>query len=248
MTSSVVSECSIAASKAPRYWAILPAAGKGSRFSSSRPKQYLSFLNKTVMQHSVDRICQLPIAGCVLAISPDDCTGKTLHFAQPELLHWVNGGAERMDSVLGAMHYLQQYARAQDWVLVHDVARPCILASDLQRLLDSLSQDHVGGILAVPVRDTLKRAHAGQVIETVARDHLWQCQTPQMFRFGLLLEALQQVKVQQHLVTDEAGAIEQLGLPVKLVSGSSTNIKITYPEDLALAAAIIQAQQTAPLA
>lgn len=225
-----------------RYWAILPAAGSGSRFGSETPKQYLKLFNKTVMQHSVDRICQLPIEGCVLATSANDTTAQSLSFAQPDLLHWVTGGAERMDSVLAAMQYLQQYASAEDWVLVHDVARPCILANDLQHLLDELKEDAVGGLLAVPVRDTLKRGNAGQVVETVPRDHLWQCQTPQMFRFGLLLKALQQAKVQQQLVTDEAGAIEQLGLPVKLVSGSSTNIKITYPEDLGLAAAILKAQ------
>lgn len=225
-----------------RYWAILPAAGSGSRFASTTPKQYLTLINKTVMQHSVDRICQLPVQGCVLAISAHDQTAKTLSFAKPALLHWVTGGAERMDSVLAAMQYLQQFATAQDWVLVHDVARPCILANDLQHLLDELKEDVVGGLLAVPVRDTLKRGNAGQVVETVPRDHLWQCQTPQMFRFGLLLDALQQAKTKQQLVTDEAGAIEQLGLPVKLVNGSSTNIKITYPEDLGLAAAILKAQ------
>ncbi|WP_026470411.1 2-C-methyl-D-erythritol 4-phosphate cytidylyltransferase [Alkanindiges illinoisensis] len=225
-----------------QYWAILPAAGSGSRFASSIPKQYLTLINKTVIQHSVDRICQLPLQGCVLAISAHDQTAKTLTFAKPALLHWVTGGAERMDSVLAAMQYLQQFATAQDWVLVHDVARPCILANDLQHLLDELKEDAVGGLLAVPVRDTLKRGNAGQVVETVPRDHLWQCQTPQMFRFGLLLDALQQAKTQQQLVTDEAGAIEQFGLPVKLVNGSSTNIKITYPEDLGLAAAILKAQ------
>ena len=225
-----------------RYWAILPAAGSGSRFASTTPKQYLTLINKTVMQHSVDRICQLPVQGCVLAISAHDETAKTLSFAKPALLHWVTGGAERMDSVLAAMQYLQQFATAQDWVLVHDVARPCILANDLQHLLDELKEDTVGGLLAVPVRDTLKRGNAGQVVETVSRDHLWQCQTPQMFRFGLLLDALQQAKTKQQLVTDEAGAIEQLGLPVTLVNGSSTNIKITYPEDLGLAAAILKAQ------
>lgn len=230
-------------SHTPKYWAILPAAGSGSRFASSIPKQYLTLLDKTVMQHSVDRICQLPIEGCVLAISAGDQTARTLHFVRPALLHWVTGGAERMDSVLAAMQYLQQFASEQDWVLVHDVARPCILATDLKHLLDSLRHDAIGGLLAVPVRDTLKRGHAGQVVETVPRDHLWQCQTPQMFRFGVLLKALQQARAQQQLVTDEAGAIEQLGLPVKLVNGSSTNIKITYPEDLGLAAAILKAQE-----
>lgn len=224
-----------------KYWAILPAAGSGTRFASTTPKQYLTLLDKTVMQHSVDRICQLDIQGCVVALSDDDTTAKSLKFATPDLVHWVTGGAERMDSVLAALEYLQDFAQDLDWVLVHDVARPCILNSDLQRLIAELADDEVGGLLAVPVRDTLKLASQQQVIKTVPRDHLWQCQTPQMFRFGVLKHAMQQAKANQQLVTDEASAIELLNLNVKLVAGSSSNIKITYPEDLALAAAIMQA-------
>lgn len=196
------------------------------------------------MQHSVERICQLPLAGCVLALHADDHTAKSLSFSQPKLLHWVTGGSERMDSVLAALHYLAAYADQDDWVLVHDVARPCVLATDLQQLLQQLAYDPVGGLLAVPVRDTLKLAHQQQVVKTVPRDQLWQCQTPQMFRFGILLRALEQAKAHQQLMTDEASAIELLGLPVKLVNGSSSNIKITYPDDLSLAAAILQSQQT----
>lgn len=196
------------------------------------------------MQHSVERLCQLPVAGCVLALHADDQTAKSLSFSQPQLLHWVTGGGERMDSVLAALHYLSAYADSDDWVLVHDVARPCILATDLQRLLQQLAQETVGGLLAVPVRDTLKLAHQQQVVKTVPRDHLWQCQTPQMFRFGILLKALELAKAQQQLVTDEASAVELLGLPIKLVNGSSSNIKITYPDDLTLAAAILQSQHT----
>ncbi len=226
-----------------KYWAILPAAGSGTRFASAIPKQYLSLMNKTVMQHSVDRICQLAIQGCVVALNQHDNIAKTLEFAKPQLLHWVTGGAERMDSVLAALEYLANYASDTDWILVHDVARPCILQTDLQRLIGELAHDEVGGLLAVPVRDTLKLAKQNQVVKTVSRDDLWQCQTPQMFRFGLLKRALQQAKAQQQLVTDEAGAIEQLNLKVKLVAGSSSNIKITYPEDLNLAAAIMQAEQ-----
>ena len=225
-----------------KYWAILPAAGNGTRFASSIPKQYLTLLDKTVMQHSVDRICQLDLHGCVIALNNNDTTAKSLKFVRPELLHFVTGGAERMDSVLAALNYLQEFAHDADWVLVHDVARPCILPHDLKQLIAELTTDEVGGLLAVPVRDTLKLASQQQVINTVSRDNLWQCQTPQMFRFGVLKHALKQAKKNQLLVTDEASAIEQLGLIVKLVAGSSSNIKITYPEDLALAAAIIQAE------
>ncbi len=225
-----------------KYWAILPAAGSGTRFASAIPKQYLTLMNKTVMQHSVDRICQLDIQGCVIAISQHDKTAKTLEFAKPQVLHWVTGGAERMDSVLAALNYLQEFANDADWVLVHDVARPCILPHDLNQLIAELTTDEVGGLLAVPVRDTLKLAKQQQVINTVSRDNLWQCQTPQMFRFGVLKHALRHAKKNQLLVTDEASAIELQNLSVKLVAGSSSNIKITYPEDLALAAAIMQAE------
>lgn len=225
-----------------RLWAVLPAAGSGSRFSAHTAKQYLSILGQTVMQHSVNRICQLPLAGCVLAIRQDDTVARTLSFEQPELLHWVAGGKERMDSVLSALHYLQDKAAMDDWVLVHDVARPCIQHTALYKLVTTLADDDVGGLLASPVRDTLKRVVDGTVDRTVSREQLWQCQTPQMFRFGVLLNALQQAQQQQILVTDEANAIELLGLPIKVVPASADNIKITYPEDLALATAIMQMQ------
>ncbi|XID74067.1 2-C-methyl-D-erythritol 4-phosphate cytidylyltransferase [Alkanindiges sp. WGS2144] len=225
-----------------KYWAILPAAGSGSRFASVLPKQYLPLLDKTVMQHSVDRICQLALAGCVVAIAAHDQTANSLQFAEPQLLHWVNGGQERMDSVLSALNYLRPIAAEHDWILVHDVARPCILLNDLQRLLAELKADPVGGVLAVPVRDTLKLAQQQQVIKTISRANLWQCQTPQMFRFGHLLRALESAQQNGQVVTDEASAIELLDLPVQLVSGSSSNIKITYPDDLGLATAILQSQ------
>lgn len=194
------------------------------------------------MQHSVNRICQLPLAGCVLAIRPDDTLANTLPFEQPGLLHWVHGGKERMDSVLSGLVYLQDKAQPDDWVLVHDVARPCIQHAELQRLVTELADNPVGGLLAAPVRDTLKRVVGGVVEKTVSREQLWQCQTPQMFRYALLLQALQQASQQQVLVTDEANAIELLGLPVSVIAGKADNIKITYPEDLALATAIMQMQ------
>ena len=194
------------------------------------------------MQHSVNRICRLPLAGCVLAIRPDDTLAQTLQFEQPQLLQWVAGGKERMDSVLSALLHLQDKAQADDWVLVHDVARPCIQHAELMRLVTELADDAVGGLLAAPVRDTLKRVVAGSVEKTVSREQLWQCQTPQMFRYGILLNALQQAQQQQVLVTDEANAVELLGLPVKVVAGKADNIKITYPEDLALATAIMRMQ------
>lgn len=230
-------------SDSARYWVVIPAAGSGTRFSAHQAKQYLTILDKTVMQHSVDRLCELPLAGCVIALARDDRRAEQLVFNQPEKLHWVEGGAERMDSVLSALRYLKPFADEQDWVLVHDVARPCIQLEQLQALIEQLKHHPSGGLLAVPVRDTLKLATDQQVVKTVPRDHLWQCQTPQMFRYGILCQALESVKDQEMLVTDEAGAVELFGQPVQLVAGRADNIKITYPEDLALATAIIQSQQ-----
>jgi len=226
----------------PRLWAVVPAAGSGRRFGGATPKQYLTLLNKPIMQHSIDRLFALPLTGCVVAISEDDNLAETLNYKHADALHFVVGGAERMDSVLAGLDFLQDKAASDDWVLVHDVARPCISAASLQKLHETLLSDAIGGILAIPVRDTLKKAQAGQMVTTVSRDHLWQAQTPQMFRFGLLRDALIAARNQNLQVTDEASAMELAGFLVKLVEGQMDNIKVTYADDLALAEAILQAQ------
>lgn len=226
----------------PRLWAVVPAAGSGKRFGGEIPKQYLKLLNKPIMLHSIDRLFALPLAGCVISISKDDHIAPTLNYAHPESLHFVVGGVERMDSVLAGLDFLQDKAALDDWVLVHDVARPCIAPASLNKLYDALVDNVVGGILAIPVRDTLKKAQSDQVVATVSRDHLWQAQTPQMFRFGLLRDALIAAKNQNLQVTDEASAMELAGFSVKLVEGRMDNIKVTYHDDLALAEAILQSQ------
>ncbi len=225
-----------------RLWAVVPAAGSGRRFGGSTPKQYLKLHNQLIMVHSINRLFALPLLGCVIAISPDDELAQTLHYQNPSLLHFVAGGAERMDSVLAGLEFLQDRAASDDWVLVHDVARPCIAVDSLNKLHETLIGDAVGGILAISVRDTLKKAVDGNIVETVARDHLWQAQTPQMFRFGLLRDALIAAKQQNFQVTDEASAVELAGFSVKIVEGRMDNIKVTYSDDLALAEAILQAQ------
>ena len=230
-------------SAAPRHWAVLPAAGSGSRFGGDTPKQYLRLGTQLVIQHSINRLCrQIPLAACVVPLSIGDDVAQTLAYEQPGCLRFVTGGAERMDSVLAGLEALSAEAAPDDWVLVHDVARPCIHPDSLNKLLTQLQNDPVGGLLAVPVRDTLKRGHAGRVEVTVPREHLWQCQTPQMFRFGLLLQALRQAKADGARVTDEAAAMERLGHSIRLIEGRSDNIKITYPDDLALALAILHGQ------
>jgi 2-C-methyl-D-erythritol 4-phosphate cytidylyltransferase len=225
-----------------RLWAVVPAAGSGRRFGGATPKQYLNLLNKPIMLHSIDRLFALPLAGCVIAISADDDAAKTLDYEHAHALHFVVGGAERMDSVLAGLDFLQDKAAADDWVLVHDVARPCIASASLIKLHKTLVDDAVGGILAIPVRDTLKKAQGGQVVTTVSRDQLWQAQTPQMFRFGLLRDALMTAKNKNLQVTDEASAMELAGFSVKLVEGRLDNIKVTYADDLALAEAILLSQ------
>lgn len=226
-----------------RYWAVVPAAGTGQRFGQEVAKQYLQIAGQAVMQHSLNRLCQaLPLSACVVPISAEDRYAQQLTYDYPEQIRFVIGGAERMDSVLAGLLSLVSDAAADDWVLVHDVARPCIASSSLQKLMSELADDPVGGLLAVPVRDTLKRGELGQVQATVAREGLWQAQTPQMFRYGLLLDALQSAVSSGRMVTDEASAMEQAGHVVRLIEGRSDNIKITYADDLALAAAILAAQ------
>lgn len=225
----------------PLIWAVIPAAGTGSRFSTdnagfSGAKQYASIGSATVLEHSVSTLLEnADIEKIVIALHPEDTRARQLPLLQHEKICFVQGGAERSDSVRQALLFLRDVAEVGDWVLVHDAARPCLSVSDLQNLVDTLRDDLVGGILAVPVTDTLKKVDAGNVVGTIDRSAIWQAQTPQMFRFGLLLECMQQAHQKQKLVTDDASAIEACGYTAKIVSGSRSNIKITYPDDLALA-------------
>jgi 2-C-methyl-D-erythritol 4-phosphate cytidylyltransferase/2-C-methyl-D-erythritol 2,4-cyclodiphosphate synthase len=220
-----------------RIWAVIPAAGTGSRFGADYSKQYAGINNATVLEHSAAALLQQKcLQKIVIALHADDTQGAQLPLLQHEKIIFVCGGAERTDSVLQALLYLREYAEKDDWVLVHDAARPCLSVSDLQKLIDTLRDDQVGGILAVPATDTLKKINENDGINsTIDRSVVWQAQTPQMFRFGLLLESLQQVQQKKLMTTDEASAIEACGYTAKVVLGSRSNIKITYPDDLALA-------------
>lgn len=161
-----------------------------------------------------------------------------------ERITTVPGGTERMHSVLNALRALEGRAIEQDWVLVHDAVRPCVRRADLEHLMTVLANEPAGGLLGIPVRDTLKRADAtGQVLATLERTNLWQAATPQMFRYGPLLEALTAAVRAGLVLTDEAAAVERLGMPVKLVQGQSDNIKVTWPEDLQLADALLRARE-----
>lgn len=221
-----------------RYWALIPAAGAGKRMNADRPKQYLTLGQKTIIEYTLGRFIEHPaIEGIVVALDTADAYWPSLRLEPTKPLVTVAGGKERCHSVLNALHHLQGVLDEQDWVLVHDAARPCLTRHDMERLIDALEDDPVGGILAVPVRDTIKRAEEdGKILETVDRSQLWHALTPQMFRLGVLRRALMSSLEEGYLVTDESSAVEHVGLKPRLVEGRADNIKITRPEDLALAA------------
>lgn len=227
----------------PRHYAIVPAAGSGSRLGAEKPKQYLDLLGRPLIFHTLKALTACPdIERVWVVLAPDDPWWPRFDWSElGAKLETVRcGGATRAESVTNGLQAAAMVAADDDWVLVHDAARPCISAAMLDALFADLAQDPVGGILAVPVADTLKRADTEQrVAATEPRDGLWQAQTPQMFRYGLLGDALQKCRD----VTDEAGAVEALGLKPKLVRGDATNLKVTYPADLALAAMILRARK-----
>lgn len=218
-----------------RFFGVIPAAGSGSRMGSDTPKQYLDLDGAPVLQRSVDAMLALPqLDTLVVALAADDDRWSTLDAASNARVVTTTGGAERSDSVLAGLEALADQASDEDWVLVHDAARPCLLASDLERLVAELASDPVGGLLATPVAETVKRADDdGRVLDTVSRESLWLAQTPQMFRYGLLRDALTRDGAVN--ITDEASAVEQAGHRPKLVPGHVGNLKITRPGDLAQA-------------
>ncbi len=215
------------------FHALVPAAGFGARMGNGLPKQYLPLAGKPMVFHALDTLCSCPeISTVFVVLAPEDTLFHTYDWSRfgDKLQPLFCGGATRAESVANGL--LVSELEPDDWVLVHDAARPCLTQAHLAKLIGELRDDEVGGILAVPVADTLKRADTGQRIScTEERAGLWQAQTPQMFRAGLLAQALQQCS---H-VTDEASAIEALGLRPKLVLSESSNFKVTYPQDLLLA-------------
>ena len=218
-------------------WVIIPASGVGKRMGSAVPKQYLKLNDKTVIEHTFNVFDKHEsISEIVIAISKDDEYWPSLNISLSKPLHVTHGGKERCDSVLNGLKFLENKAEDNDWVLVHDAARPCLRDSDLNLLLDTLKEHDIGGILAIPVRDTMKRSIKNNLIkETVERENLWHALTPQMFRYSMLKNALESSLNNSVVVTDEASAIEFAGLRPVLVEGHSDNLKITRPEDLALA-------------
>lgn len=230
--------------KSPRCWVIIPAAGMGRRMQSNQPKQYLELHGKTILQHTLECFIDHPkIEAVYIAIAEHDRDWHSLDLSYSNQLVVVQGGQERCHSVYNALLHLLPEADEHDWVLVHDAARPCLREQDLNCLIDTLMHDPVGGILAIPVKDTMKRADHETCIEgTVDREQLWHALTPQMFRLGYLFQAIKRALDQNILITDESSAIEMAGQNPRLVEGHADNIKLTRPEDLALAEFYLQQQ------
>ena len=219
---------------------MVPAAGLGVRMGAALPKQYLTLRGKCVIEHSLERLASHPkVSGIVVALGQDDDYGAKL-LSRPEWngkpLHRVTGGEQRSHSVLNALSRLAEIAAAEDWVLVHDAVRPCLRHSDIDKLVNTLGEHPVGGLLGVPLSDTIKRVAADQrVIETAKRAELWRALTPQMFRLAALTQALNQAIKGGVEVTDDAAAMSLTGVVPIMVEGHADNIKITHPADLALA-------------
>ncbi|MBS1203274.1 MAG: 2-C-methyl-D-erythritol 4-phosphate cytidylyltransferase [Proteobacteria bacterium] len=218
----------------PDVCAVVPAAGFGRRMQTECPKQYLSIGQKTILEHAVAALLAHPrVSRVIIAVTPGDERFARLPLAQHPQITVVNGGAERADSVLAGL----KAAGDAQWVLVHDAARPCLHQDDLNRLLQLSETSRVGGILAAPVRDTMKRAEPGKtaIAHTVERNDLWHALTPQFFPRQLLHDCLARALNEGATITDEASALEYCGFHPELVAGRADNIKVTRPEDLRLA-------------
>jgi len=226
----------------PNYFALIPAAGHGARMGSEAPKQYLPLLGRPMIHHAIAKLCNVPeIQRVYVVLAPDDTywTQYDWEAFSAKLRPLFCGGDTRAASVLNGLLQIKSEIAADDWVMVHDAARPCLMTHHVTQLITEVGEDKVGGLLAVPVADTLKRAdEQGRVQQTEPREGLWQAQTPQMFRHGILVNALQAIGVE--LPTDESRAVENLGLKPRLVACDSRNLKVTYPQDLKLAELILE--------
>lgn len=218
-----------------RYWAVIPAAGAGKRMQSDIPKQYLQINGKPIIEYTLEVFTKHPdIESVIVAISDTDEYWNELPVSRHPKVKTTEGGIERCHSVMNCLDYLSDIADESDWVLVHDAARPCLKSTDIDKLINNVSATD-GGLLALPVRDTMKRSNDRHVSETVSREGLWHALTPQMFRLHNLQLALKAVIDSGELVTDESLAMERAGYRPLLVEGRPDNIKVTHNVDLYLA-------------
>ncbi len=230
--------------KSVNFWGIVPAAGVGKRMLADRPKQYLLLAGKPVLEQTLTRLLEADVFSAVaVAISDGDPYWPELEISKNKKIITAAGGKERADSVLSALKSLRNLASDTDWVLVHDAARPCLTSRDIHFLIESLKNDEVGGILALSSHDTLKNVDQYHIIETIDRHAIWRALTPQMFKYGMLKQALEEAEGNP-AITDEASALEMQGFRPKIIEGQPDNIKITRPEDLALAQFYMQQQNS----
>jgi 2-C-methyl-D-erythritol 4-phosphate cytidylyltransferase len=225
-----------------KYWAIIPAAGTGVRIKADKPKQYITIAGQTLLERVVNLFAAHPqIEKVVVVLHAKDHWWPELKLSHPEKVLTAIGGKERVHSVLLGLDFLKDFADPNDFVLVHDAARPCLESNDISRLISELKDHPVGGLLGLPVVDTLKKVDAqGCVEKTVSREHLWHAQTPQCFRYGILKSGIENSLMHNKIATDESSAIEQAGYKPKMIPGDRNNMKITYPEDIAFAEKILQ--------
>jgi 2-C-methyl-D-erythritol 4-phosphate cytidylyltransferase len=225
-------------------FALIPAAGRGTRLSKKQPKQYAKLAGKSMLWHAVRAVCMPPVESVFVVLAPEDRVFARQDWKafKGKLEPLYCGGQTRRDSVYNGLVAAMAIVHADDWILVHDAARPCLPKKDFLNLIKETRSDQIGAILALPIAETVKRAQkdeagAQRIAASEDRAQLWLAQTPQMFRAGLLAQALRAAK---GLVTDEASAIEQMGLRPRLIGGSRENLKVTWPEDLAIAEAILE--------
>ena len=224
-------------------FALIPAAGSGTRVASDEPKQYLPLAGRPMLWHAVRAVCVPQVETVFVVLTPGDSAFAAHDWSafDGRLEPLYCGGETRRDSVYNGLVAAMGSIEADDWVLVHDAARPCLPRRDLENLMREIANDEVGGILGLPIADTVKKASEHRIESTEDRSKLWLAQTPQMFRAGLLAEALKRAR---GTPTDEAAAVEQMGLKPRLVTGSRENLKVTWPEDLAIAESILQLRST----
>ncbi len=231
-------------------WAIVPAGGIGKRMQSDIPKQYLSLNGRPVLEYTVNTLLNNKnVNGLVIALQPDDTYWSQINIISNKPVMTTDGGVERANSVLNAIEKLfqqEQFDVENDWVLVHDAVRPCLQQQDIDKLIEEVAQNENGGILALPVRDTMKRqvlgVSAASIDKTIDRENLWHALTPQYFPALTLKNALQAAQREKLNTTDESSAMELAGFSPKLVQGHEDNIKITRPDDMRLASLYLQSQ------
>ena len=220
-------------------YALIPAAGAGSRLRGGAPKQYVSLCGRPMLWHAVRAVCVPRVESVFVVLAPGDRAFATHDWSEfaGKLEPLYCGGETRRNSVYNGLMAARAAVEPDDWMLVHDAARPCLPSKDLDNLVRETEGDAVGGILGLPIAETVKRASQDRILSTEDRAGLWLAQTPQMFRAGLLIHALQRAK---GAPTDEAAAVEQMGLKPRLVTGSRQNLKVTWPEDVAIAESILR--------